>query len=73
MHNKLFFVIALVSYVPSEVFSDGKLQAMADIVQNMNTSRLCEYDCMPVVKVNGTNLTISFETYVTDRVNTGKI
>lgn len=57
------------------MFSDGKLQAMSDIVKNMNTSRLCDYDCKPeVTVVNGTNLTVSFTTInaITDDVNTSK-
>ncbi len=71
---KILFVVAI-ALIPFEVLADdGKLQTMADIVQSMNTSRLCDYECVPGVTIDGTNLTVSFTTTITDTsVDTGKI
>lgn len=71
---KLFFLaIAIVSYVPLEVFSVEKLQTVADVVKNSNTIRLCDYDCKPEVTIDGTNLTVSFQTEIVDGVDTSKL
>lgn len=72
--NKLVLTIALiVTYVPLEVLSDGKLQEMADIVKNINTTRLCNHDCKPVVTIDGTNLTVSYETQFACTEDAGEI
>lgn len=69
---KLLVFLILLVHEPLEVCSDGKLQQVADIVKNMKTSRLCEYNCEPEVKVNGSNLTISFKTTLGDNVDASK-
>lgn len=72
LYRQAVAIVLIVSYVPLEVLSDGKLQEMADIVRNMKTTRLCDHNCQPVIKISNTNLTISYETNIFSNEDTGE-